>query len=541
VSTLNQDGEAPGRGPGRFSLVNFSFANRSTGFRVFMILSLALLPLGLIAFFATLQSSRTADLERRAQMRIALTENARQLASSWASDTSLTRVTMRAALTYPNDTDRCTRFGEILAAQSGRMPQFALFGAMSAPWCASPGFTPARPSTLALDPASPPDYALGTDALDILVPGPDSSAVGVLRYADRNMAAAVASGTSPVPYALSLVGEETVLPLTELATPTGIAGYETMTAPIGTTGLSAEITMARTPFSPVEILSILLPLVMWAAAALIGWVVVNRMLIRPLRRLQRAVSSYTPGEIVEPLSGMETSAQELRQLGETFRMITERISTHEAELAAGLARQTRLTREVHHRVKNNLQVVASLINLHARGQTQTDVVRAYSSIQRRVDALAVVHRNHYAELEENRGVSMRSLVGELAQNIRGSVREGDPVPPIGVDICPCYANQDVAVPVAFLLTELIELSLLTDPRAAISIRLVASSAHHARLTVASTALVETPDLILRMENRFGRVLEGLSRQLRSPLERNTANGQFAIEIAIVAETIDQLD
>jgi len=506
-----------------------------------MILSLALLPLGLIAFFATLQSSRTADLERRAQMRIALTENARQLASSWASDTSLARVTMRAALTYPDDPDRCARFGEILAAQSGRMPQFALFGAMSAPWCASPGFAPVRPSTLVLDPESPAGYSLGDSALDILVPGPDGNAVGILRYSDRDMGIAIASESSPVPYGLSLVGSDKVLPLTAPTRSGSLAGYETMNAPIGTTGLNAEISMARTPFSSVEILSILLPLVMWAAAALIGWVVVNRMLIRPLRRLQRAVSSYTPGEVVEPLSGMETSAQELRQLGETFRMITERISTHEAELAAGLARQTRLTREVHHRVKNNLQVVASLINLHARGQTQDDVVRAYASIQRRVDALAVVHRNHYAELEENRGVSLRSLVGELAQNIRGSVREGDPVPPIAVDICPCYANQDVAVPVAFLLTELIELSLLTDPRAAIRIRLVASSPLQARLTVVSPALVETPDLILRMENRFGRVLEGLSRQLRSPLERDPAQGRFSIEIAIVAETAGERD
>lgn len=512
--------------------------NRSTGFRVFMILSLALLPLGLIAFLATLQSSRTADLEKRAQMRIALTENARQLASSWASDSSLARVTMRAWLTHPDDLDRCTRFGEILAAQSGGVPQFALFGAASAPWCASPGFAPQRPSTLALDPAAPPDYRLGANTLDIVVSGPDGGAVGILRYADRAMAGAVASGASPALYAFSLVGEPKVLPLIELTAPRGIAGYETMTAPIGSTGLNAEITMARTPFSPVELLSILLPLVMWAAAALIGWLVVNRMLIRPLRRLERAVSSYKPGEIVEPLSGMETSAQELRQLSETFRRITETISTHEAELAAGLARQTRLTREVHHRVKNNLQVVASLINLHARGQVQPDVVRAYSSIQRRVDALAVVHRNHYAELEENRGVSMRSLVGELAQNIRGSVREGDPVPPIAIDICPCYANQDVAVPVAFLLTELIELSLLTDPRAAIRIDMVAISAGHARLSVTSSALVETPDLLQRMENRFGRVLEGLSRQLRSPLERDPEGGKFTIQIAITAETME---
>jgi len=530
VATLDQAEETtPGNRPGRLF-----FANRSTGFRVFLILSLALLPLGLIAFLATLQSSRTADLEKQAQIRIALSENARQLASTWASDASLARATMRGELAYPDDTDRCGRLSEILTTQSGRMPQFALYGAESAPWCASTGFSPARPSTLAFDINAPPKYILTADSLDIVVPGPSGS-IGLLRYSDRAMTAVVASGASSVPYALSIVSTDRTLPLIETVRSGGIAGYETMSDPIGTTGLDAEVTTPRTPFSAVELLSILLPLVMWASAALIGWFVVNRMLIRPLRRLERAVSGYKPGDIIEPLRGMETSAHELRQLSETFRHITETISTHDAELAASLARQTRLTREVHHRVKNNLQVVASLINLHARGQVQPDVVRAYASIQRRVDALAVVHRNHYADFEENRGISLRSLVGELAQNIRGSARDGDPVPPVRIDICPCYTNQDVAVPVAFLLTELIELSMLTDPRAAIVITLVQTSPSAARLSVESTALIETPDLVQRMEHRFGRVLEGLSRQLRSPLERDRNIGRFSIEIAVIGE------
>src|SRR3546814_11954106 len=51
----------------------------------------------------------------------------------------------------------------------------------------------------------------------------------------------------------------------------------------------------------------------------------------------------------------------------------------------------------------NLQVISSLINFHARGARTAEVVTAYASIQRRVDALAVVHRNHFAEMEENRG------------------------------------------------------------------------------------------------------------------------------------------
>jgi two-component system, sensor histidine kinase PdtaS len=81
-------------------------------------------------------------------------------------------------------------------------------------------------------------------------------------------------------------------------------------------------------------------------------------------------------------------------------------------------------REVHHRVKNNLQVVASLLNLHARGAKTEDASAAYASIQRRVDALAVVHRNHYAELEENRGVALKPLISELGANLRANAPAG---------------------------------------------------------------------------------------------------------------------
>jgi len=513
----------------------FAFAQlyrRSTGFKLFAILSLALLPLGMIAFFATIQSNRTADDESRAQLRIALNESSRKLLDTLAADIGVARIGLRAEREGPADSGRCTRIVQIFATQRGRAPRFALFGPGATPACATPGFAPVRDDVL-----TPGDHArfdIAGSNLVAVVPDPATGGAAVLQYSAPALFATAAPGGMVSGYSLSLLNDNETLPLVARAGRAGLAGYETLTSTIGTTGLEVEMTVARTPFSSAEFVAILLPLIMWAAAAVIGWLVVDRLLIRPLRRLELMVSGYRPGDILPPLAGSDSTAHELRQLSETFHTITLRVSTHENELAEGLARQTRLTREVHHRVKNNLQVVASLISLHARGQKSPEVIRAYASIQRRVDALAVVHRNHFAELEENRGIGLRSLIGELAQNIRGSIPEGEPAPPISIGIAPAYVSQDVAVPVAFLITELIELAMLVGPGTPIALRLGIADDMRARLQVESAALVDSPELTARMGDRFGRVLDGLSRQLRSPLLRSAKKGVFQIEFPILA-------
>jgi two-component sensor histidine kinase len=195
-------------------------------------------------------------------------------------------------------------------------------------------------------------------------------------------------------------------------------------------------------------------------------------------------------------------------------------------------RQTRLTREVHHRVKNNLQVISSLINFHARGAQSAEAAIAYASIQRRVDALAVVHRYHFAEMEENRGVGLRAVLGELASNIRATAAEGTR-PGITLDVMPAYATQDTAVAVAFLVTELIELAVTCDPEAklAISLRQGGEMAR-ATLRVVSRALCDSDCMREGLSSRYGRVIEGLTRQMRSALHYDPLLGAYEIAITI---------
>jgi two-component sensor histidine kinase len=229
---------------------------------------------------------------------------------------------------------------------------------------------------------------------------------------------------------------------------------------------------------------------------------------------------------------LTSPAREIGELGEAFRQVTLTVARHEAELEAGLERQIKLVREVHHRVKNNLQVVASLLNLHARGAQSEDASAAYATIQRRVDALAVVHRNHFAELEDNRGVSLKPLISELGANLRANAPPGASGMQIRVAVEPYSVTQDVAVAVAFLVTEIVEYAMFCGA-SSVNISLSGRNGTGALLGLESEALKGDAECDPGLTERFERIVTGLSRQLRSAIDRDVEIGRYALEIAIV--------
>ena len=94
-------------------------------------------------------------------------------------------------------------------------------------------------------------------------------------------------------------------------------------------------------------------------------------------------------------------------------------------------------------------------------------------------------------------------------------------------------GQDIAVTIAFLITELAELSMVVDPSAPVAIVMSRSGDRAtATLDVRSSALVATTDLTARLAGRYARALEGFSRQLRAPLTHDPSGGTFTIEFAL---------
>jgi len=504
-------------------------ARISTGTKMLLILTAALLPLGLIALFASIQSAHAKQAQREADARVVATAEARQIDILLLRGAGMIRSNLMGL--KPSGA-ACHLLMERDRAAFDPNLNLALFGRDGSLLCATPGFATAglpRPRRTGVRTALLPgeaglrftvttangSYGIGEIPIALLrrVLATDGSQGILLSQGDTRLVISSVGYTSPLVRRVQV------------------------TAPAASGQIRLQLNAVANPVSAVEILLVLLPLLMWAAAAAISWVVLDQLLVRPLRQLQRAIAIYQPGDGPLTLPRITTLSEEIRALGEALESTAAQLVARELELEEGLSHQVRLTREVHHRVKNNLQVVSSLINLHARG-TGGDVAAAYASIQRRVDALAVVHRNHYAELEENRGVALRSIIAELTANLRATAPPSAAHLTITLDMIPAFITQDVAVPVAFLVTEIVELVMTCDPTGHIAITLAHGKAHdRAVLSIEAKTLGEQHCEAHPGRARFERIVTGLARQLRSHLDYDGVAGRYEVAITVRPDTV----
>ncbi len=144
---------------------------------------------------------------------------------------------------------------------------------------------------------------------------------------------------------------------------------------------------------------------------------------RPLRRLASAVQGWRPGRPLSPRPSI-WDPWEVRALNSALSDAARAIEANRAELAESLRKREVMLGEIHHRVKNNLQVVASLLNLQA-GRLGDPRVRGELLVAReRVQALAVLHRNMEVR-EEAVVVPLAPLLAEMCGPFVQALRADD--------------------------------------------------------------------------------------------------------------------
>ena len=204
------------------------------------------------------------------------------------------------------------------------------------------------------------------------------------------------------------------------------------------------------PQSPARILLLLGPIALWLVAFAVVWFAADFHVGRPLRRLNRAAQAYSEGDLspVRPLEG----PAELRSLASTISEMARRIALREEELREAIATREAMVREIHHRVKNNLQIVTSLLNLQARSVKGEGAQRAFNDVQTRVRALALVHRYLY-EADDLQSVNLGAFLKELAASLQLSYGISEGQVAIEIEAEDVWDVSDRAVPLALFMTE----------------------------------------------------------------------------------------
>lgn len=288
-----------------------------------------------------------------------------------------------------------------------------------------------------------------------------------------------------------------------------------------------------------QLLSMSLPILMWLAALLTGWFAIHHMVVRPLAAIQRLMRDY--GHSADPertklrFGSLDHGSNELAALAACFDDMADEIDQHSRDLRTALVEQRRLTREVHHRVKNNLQIVSSLLSLQARDADSPELVQTYAVIQARITALAQVHRWMYDDVS-SLGVDLRSLITDLCLGLEISLAS----PERGRVTVECKADPveihpDGAVPVAFLVTELASLAALHAPPGPLDI-IVSASRNDEAVSIAVTARgFEAIDRIAADSTApTARIIHGMARQLRSSLVHDPVKGSYSVSFAPLA-------
>jgi two-component sensor histidine kinase len=117
-----------------------------------------------------------------------------------------------------------------------------------------------------------------------------------------------------------------------------------------------------------------------------------------------------------------TAPPELREIAEGVDAMAAVIAARDHALSENLIQRDGLLREIHHRVKNNLQVISSLLNLQQRSLTDPAARAAMSDTRQRIAALALIYRALYegADLRKvNLADFLEELIGQLIMTETG--------------------------------------------------------------------------------------------------------------------------
>ena len=130
----------------------------------------------------------------------------------------------------------------------------------------------------------------------------------------------------------------------------------------------------------------------------------------------------------------------------------------EEQLKASLKEKEVLLQEIHHRVKNNMQIISSLFNLQSRLIKDNKMAEIFKSCQNRVRSMALIHEKLYKS-EDFARVNLAEYVELLSTHLLRSYGINPDVIQINIDIKDIFLDINTAIPCSLIINELVSNSL----------------------------------------------------------------------------------
>ena len=200
-------------------------------------------------------------------------------------------------------------------------------------------------------------------------------------------------------------------------------------------------------------LSVYMPtLLMWLVGLIVSGFAAEMLVTRHVRTLNRSIVNFARGDRRLQAIDLKNAPAELDELASAYLAMTDSITRSEAELEDSIHQKEVLLREVHHRVKNNLQLISSIMNIQIRSARSGEAKDLLKNLQERIMSLATVHRGLY-QTSGLADVRARELIPDIVRQIMAT--SSGPEKPFETqnEIDDLRLVPDQAVPLSLLLAE----------------------------------------------------------------------------------------
>lgn len=186
-----------------------------------------------------------------------------------------------------------------------------------------------------------------------------------------------------------------------------------------------------------------------------------------------------------------------------------------------------LLKELHHRVKNNLQILSSLLSLQSQQLTDDTAIKAVKSSESRINAMALIHRKLYT-VDQNRTVDIKEYITELIQYLVYSYGYHEKNFKLDLEIKEISIDVDKAIPLGLILNELISNAFKhafeNQPNPRLVINLQYPENHELNICIQDNG-AGMPTVDEKQRKTFGmKIVTTLIKELKGSLNVKNENG-----------------